>query len=285
MVFDYEQQSGKITASLHTDNSTQVYECLPTVCLNPVCDCNDVFLKFERLGETHNVGINIKQRTLIERGNVSTIDDFANQVFALLDETDFKILKNIYWSHKRSGSEKADFTQLKVVFPKDDIERGGIMIIYNEVLPYANRFDVTLKGEFYFLDDHYCVKNKCQCTEILLCFYPVLNEEADENTEVEAVDLAFAMRVNYQSKTWVRDDKPETDPLDTNEVRSAVENKYNNFYALVHQRHQRLKLLYSNYLKALPLEKSQKVARNDPCPCGSGKKYKKCCELGDTLLA
>ncbi|MES2122964.1 MAG: SEC-C metal-binding domain-containing protein [Chlamydiota bacterium] len=22
----------------------------------------------------------------------------------------------------------------------------------------------------------------------------------------------------------------------------------------------------------------QKVGRNDPCPCGSGKKYKKCCE-------
>jgi SEC-C motif-containing protein len=21
-----------------------------------------------------------------------------------------------------------------------------------------------------------------------------------------------------------------------------------------------------------------KVGRNDPCPCGSGKKYKKCCE-------
>ncbi|MBI4585332.1 MAG: SEC-C domain-containing protein [Planctomycetes bacterium] len=21
----------------------------------------------------------------------------------------------------------------------------------------------------------------------------------------------------------------------------------------------------------------QKIGRNDPCPCGSGKKYKKCC--------
>jgi uncharacterized protein YecA (UPF0149 family) len=23
--------------------------------------------------------------------------------------------------------------------------------------------------------------------------------------------------------------------------------------------------------------KSKKIGRNDPCPCGSGKKYKKCC--------
>ncbi len=26
----------------------------------------------------------------------------------------------------------------------------------------------------------------------------------------------------------------------------------------------------------------QKVGRNDPCPCGSGKKFKKCCEMKQT---
>jgi uncharacterized protein YecA (UPF0149 family) len=25
------------------------------------------------------------------------------------------------------------------------------------------------------------------------------------------------------------------------------------------------------------VKKGEKVGRNDPCPCGSGKKYKKCC--------
>jgi preprotein translocase subunit SecA len=28
---------------------------------------------------------------------------------------------------------------------------------------------------------------------------------------------------------------------------------------------------------AQPIRVEQKVGRNDPCPCGSGKKYKKCC--------
>ena len=27
---------------------------------------------------------------------------------------------------------------------------------------------------------------------------------------------------------------------------------------------------------------SRKVGRNDPCPCGSGKKYKKCCGINDS---
>ena len=26
-----------------------------------------------------------------------------------------------------------------------------------------------------------------------------------------------------------------------------------------------------------PVKKGQKIGRNDPCPCGSGQKYKKCC--------
>jgi len=29
--------------------------------------------------------------------------------------------------------------------------------------------------------------------------------------------------------------------------------------------------------KGKPMVKAQDIGRNDPCPCGSGKKYKKCC--------
>lgn len=29
--------------------------------------------------------------------------------------------------------------------------------------------------------------------------------------------------------------------------------------------------------KSRTIVKDKKIGRNDPCPCGSGKKYKKCC--------
>jgi preprotein translocase subunit SecA len=29
--------------------------------------------------------------------------------------------------------------------------------------------------------------------------------------------------------------------------------------------------------KAKPVRSGPKVGRNDPCPCGSGKKFKQCC--------
>lgn len=37
------------------------------------------------------------------------------------------------------------------------------------------------------------------------------------------------------------------------------------------------KELYTSQKKSGTVVKEKKVGRNDPCPCGSGKKYKKCC--------
>jgi preprotein translocase subunit SecA len=34
---------------------------------------------------------------------------------------------------------------------------------------------------------------------------------------------------------------------------------------------------YAEETSKQPVRREQKVGRNDPCPCGSGKKYKKCC--------
>ncbi len=39
----------------------------------------------------------------------------------------------------------------------------------------------------------------------------------------------------------------------------------------------RLKELYKEAKKMNTIVKGPKIGRNDPCPCGSGKKYKKCC--------
>ena len=45
------------------------------------------------------------------------------------------------------------------------------------------------------------------------------------------------------------------------------------------EQQQRKQRLVFNLAEDVPQEpaKSDKVGRNDPCPCGSGKKYKKCC--------
>ena len=37
------------------------------------------------------------------------------------------------------------------------------------------------------------------------------------------------------------------------------------------------KRLYREQKQSGTIRKEKKIGRNDPCPCGSGKKYKKCC--------
>lgn len=39
------------------------------------------------------------------------------------------------------------------------------------------------------------------------------------------------------------------------------------------------KQLYKEQKKSGTIVKEKKIGRNDPCPCGSGKKYKKCCGM------
>jgi hypothetical protein len=40
---------------------------------------------------------------------------------------------------------------------------------------------------------------------------------------------------------------------------------------------ERQKELYKEQKQSTTIVKEKKIGRNDPCPCGSGKKYKKCC--------
>lgn len=41
--------------------------------------------------------------------------------------------------------------------------------------------------------------------------------------------------------------------------------------------HLRGKTMFNSEFKSKPVVVSEKIGRNDPCPCGSGKKWKKCC--------
>lgn len=79
----------------------------------------------------------------------------------------------------------------------------------------------------------------------------------------EVVQLLFKIQINPMvAKPTSKDDTTEGGRSDTN----SKEN----------QKSKREEMLTSKGSKKL------KIGRNDPCPCGSGKKYKKCCGAGET---
>ena len=82
-------------------------------------------------------------------------------------------------------------------------------------------------------------------------------EEMDENTEVS---LAFDKEKLYKNMVAAKADwlyeLPQWDNIFSEEKR---------------------KELYKEQKASGTIRKEKKIGRNDPCPCGSGKKYKKCC--------
>ena len=82
-------------------------------------------------------------------------------------------------------------------------------------------------------------------------------EEMDEDTEVS---LAFDIELLYKNMVDAKADwlyeLPEWNEIFTDEKRAE---------------------LYKEQKASRTIRKEPKIGRNDACPCGSGKKYKKCC--------
>lgn len=185
-------------------------------------------------------------------------------------------MTDVYRSLKEQDTETADYSELAGRFDSDDFD-AGYMAAYNAILPYAKTFAVRLDGKPYLVEECYCLKKKCPCTATTLAFYPVTENEGRANEVAGAA--VFSLRVDYSSKSWSANENDELRLAkdDIEQVRSAFESQQQDCYATMMEHQQRLKLLYSNYLKTVVTEKKPKIGRNDPCACGSGKKYKKCC--------
>ena len=92
--------------------------------------------------------------------------------------------------------------------------------------------------------------------------YEQLLENPDEvvSGTVKEVNLAFDKEALYKNMVDAKADwlynLPQWDKIFTEEKKKA---------------------LYMEQKKSGTVVKPHKVGRNDPCPCGSGKKYKQCC--------
>ena len=82
-------------------------------------------------------------------------------------------------------------------------------------------------------------------------------EEMDENTEV---NLGYDLETLYKNMVDAKADWLYELP------------QWNSIFS-----EEKRKELYKEQKKSGTVVKGPKIGRNDPCPCGSGKKYKHCC--------
>ena len=90
-----------------------------------------------------------------------------------------------------------------------------------------------------------------------------------EGVREEVTDYVFRIRIDTEAEAQLED------------TYKAEECKHEDFGGYAgHQAQVEAGIEGSKSGPRKPIKRDQpKVGRNDPCPCGSGKKYKKCCGL------
>ena len=152
-------------------------------------------------------------------------------------------------------SQQADRVQLEKFWTNYFLIEKGIYekllsnpneVVKGTVKELAEKYDVEVMTMVGFLDginDSWKIQN------------PI--EEMDENTEV---NLGFDLETLYKNMVDAKADWLYELP------------QWNSIFS-----EEKRKELYLEQKKSGTVVKGPKIGRNDPCPCGSGKKYKHCC--------
>ncbi|MBN1904607.1 MAG: SEC-C domain-containing protein [Deltaproteobacteria bacterium] len=286
MILNIANNTDKLSATLHNNGKTEVYECTLTFCNNPVCTCGVITLDLVRIQDKDDTGkfepfrvdIDIYNRSIADdsKGKVRQEDlQFAMMFLDQLDDDDYQFLNDIYCDHKHKITEKSLPEEIEAHFEYDEVEDKNLMHVYNGVLPYGDTLTINLNGMRFILLDQYCMKPGCPCTETILDIFAV-----NESGEHEKALCAFS--VQYKKRQWETIESFSPD-MNLKTIKTAVEQQMPDIYERLNKRHLRLKSIYAHNKKRdyAPNQKLHipKVGRNDPCPCGSGKKYKKCCSV------
>ncbi|WP_413910299.1 YecA family protein [Desulfobacula sp.] len=285
MLFNKNENTGKVIATLLKDGNAHTYECFFSSCDNPACTCGSIdvdlnpLLGQNRNGRplsSHRIDIDLIEKKLnsASENKISPEDlEFANLFWAQLNDDDFDFLFKKHFAYKNHITETADTDSINAFFDYEAVEQEGLMYAYNDVLPYGDQMHVTINNEDCLIFDQFCLLPKCSCSDTILDIVPI--KEIDKESEP-----LCALTLKYNKKRWeTAENFSPSIKLET--IRHAIEEQQPDFYKRLHTRHEKLKSIYlscrqKNYLPLQPA-KTLKVGRNDPCPCGSGKKHKKCC--------
>jgi hypothetical protein len=132
---------------------------------------------------------------------------------------------------------------------------------------YGVRMDLyDIDGVTYDAMDFYCPIASCACEEVTIHF-----DAPDESESPGDVIVHLSGEVDM--------DPGKNGQALLGRLWDAYRQRHTNHIARLSRRYQTMKSV-GERITAKQSAVSHKVGRNEPCPCGSGKKYKKCCGAG-----
>ena len=194
----------------------------------------------------------------------------------IADELDGELLDRLYdeWLHAK-GWRRRD-THQEGAWAGEWKSDMGRLVGWHEVFPDSRQDMYLIDGSVSLALDHYCINPTCTCREVRVA----LLAPGRSRRWTQFGDILFDLE--SLSATRLEPSTSSKAPL-VSAVCRALEKRYdvNEHFS---GRLDRLKEV-GHVLKSAAAALSTpvtapslaKMGRNDPCPCGSGKKYKKCC--------
>ena len=162
----------------------------------------------------------------------------------------------------------------------------GTMVRFVEVFPLGLALNFTWNNEAWAVDEQYCVQPGCKCKETVLSFLKLADAAGRKTIKIEDAPV---LRYNYHtqvSKPLARG-PAGSPPLDG--LLAALKREHASLNLQLELRQLLMQSLYARHHQARTRARLQaqlanpssavalKIGRNEPCPCGSGRKYKQCC--------
>lgn len=211
---------------------------------------------------TATVRLQVDHRT----GEVQKVEGevpLAGWIAAYLDQ-DRKWLAKL----RKRASEVAEWKRPDAWRSKDwsDLELAS-MVAYHRIRPTEPAIAFSYGIHEYTCAEWYCWNPACDCTEMLLLF---MDAEGAVQGMVR-IDRA-ARRITDVEEARIPEPK-------LRDLTNHFMKNYPDAFALFHKRAQFMSQEFGAIVRPqeMPIRVGGKVGRNDPCPCGSGKKHKKCC--------
>lgn len=280
-----------------------------TYCKKPECDCNQVFFDLIEVSDSGEPVENPLSFTMdvdldswLENDPPSRPAEVAGFVDEFLGQCSQETRARI----KEDYRDAKEFARHLVDFRLDpDKVQDGTLVAYPDILPghvsissddgTAFSFRAVYQEREFRIVDLYCPNPTCDCQQAHVDFFE-LEESEDGPAEL---CQRFLGRVGFDGKLAVEETYTCT-KADAKAVLAAwwqqgqvtlsdLKMRYN----VVRDIGERTLMTSPKFTAVAPrasrsslatsasigesIEKPNKVGRNDPCPCGSGKKHKKCC--------
>ena len=205
-------------------------------------------------------------------------------VMGELDEQDWHNLLEYLTMVKREMLKTTDVSTIDVSFPTEVMDGDDSKVGYCEIFPYAELSAFELGNWHWGVDDQHFVDPDDDSSEVLLTF---LGTPIEPSAKPPATNDSMPMIIyNYMhGEVETVEVEPVAGQPAIAELLRAAKAECPLFDQEIMNRHHQIRTLFWKAVlreeaETVPVKReAPKIGRNDPCPCGSGEKYKKCCGI------